>query len=688
MSKRGITLLFSIVMIISIFPGMVFATEFSDIPNNWSRTVLQNAVSNGLLHGNNEKIRPDDDLKRSEMATIVNRAFAANDEAILDQYSDVAKEAWYYDEMAKAVQMGTFMGSGNSLSPDTSITREEAFVVLARAFKLSTSSENTLDHFTDRSSVSDWAEDGVAALVAEGYIVGSDGKLNPKAYITRAEFAKVMDNLIKQYIKQKGLYTTVNKGNVMINVPDVTLKNLTINGDLIIGDGVGDGDVILENVTVSGRTVVRGGGKNSIKIIGSSDIPNIIVARVNGVVRIYGDEASNLDRVMVQGSDDVIVEGHFKGVTLASTNIVLMANNASIQSLNIIAPNSDLIVSDASDVEAIVIDAQEPKIEISGVVKKIDTTVNAENTFINVSKSGQVEEIKGNAKGMTISGQGSVKSVEAKANNIAIHTPNTKVRVASGITDVISNNTNLEKNTTRNDRDDKSDRKSGNSSGSHRDHDDNTNVNANLSNYHKTLAAVIADHYTSDSWAIYLKVLAENQVSTNNTQVEVNAAVGAIVAAQAELVKKEIAVGASIEILQMNVLLGYDKIKVTLDLDNSEDYKVASSVISEFIYSEDGTFIGVVKNGTTSNDLTITKKLGKIDDKKLNIVEFLPGVYDVQVTLNVDNPEDYEVYCDGKAFKYENGIFRGPYHSNAVTIENFLVVKKEVLKDEGGEILE
>lgn len=47
MVKRGGALLLSIVMIISVFPATVFATEFSDMPNNWSTLALKNAVANG-----------------------------------------------------------------------------------------------------------------------------------------------------------------------------------------------------------------------------------------------------------------------------------------------------------------------------------------------------------------------------------------------------------------------------------------------------------------------------------------------------------------------------------------------------------------------------------------------------------------------------------------------------------------
>ena len=319
------------------------------------------------------------------MAAIVNRAFGAKEKALISQYTDVSENAWYYDEMAKAVQMGTFMGNGNRLNPDNSITREEVFVVLARAFKLSSVSEDSLNTFLDKTEISAWAKDGVASLVSVGYITGSNDKLNPKKNITRAEFAQVMDNLVKTYVNKEGTYTTVNDGNVMVNVPNIALKDLTINGDLIIGDGIGDGDLTLENVKVIGRTVIRGGGgENSIRIIGNSNIQNIIIARVNGVVRVYGEEGTNVGEVIVNGSDDVIVEGSVGTVTVAATDVVVSTNNATIKNINIFASNSGLIVSKDSNVDIIILDAEKSNVEVLGEVKSINITEKAEKSSINV----------------------------------------------------------------------------------------------------------------------------------------------------------------------------------------------------------------------------------------------------------------------------------------------------------------
>ena len=179
------------------------AEDFIDIPDNWSKTAILEAISNGLLTGNGNRIMPDAELKRCEMAAIINRAFGAAERGDIRKFTDIPDGKWYVDDIAKAVKMGTFKGDGNLMRPEDPITRQEAFVVLARALKLTTNDYSSLDKFTDKSQVSEWAKPGTAALVSAGYVRGSGGKLNPQAKITRAEFAQLMYNIIRTYIKTR-----------------------------------------------------------------------------------------------------------------------------------------------------------------------------------------------------------------------------------------------------------------------------------------------------------------------------------------------------------------------------------------------------------------------------------------------------------------------------------------------------
>lgn len=415
MQKKRLALILSFVMILTMVPISSFGSDFTDMPNDLSKPALERAISNNLLKGDNDKIRPGESLKRAEMATIVNRAFNAIDKASLSSFTDVSSEKWYYEEMAKAVKMETFVGNGGKLNPEANITREEAFVVLARAFKISGNDQVVLDGFLDKDRISDWAKDEVAGLVKLGYVAGSNGQVNPKNNITRAEFAQIMDNLIKTYITIEGEYTKDLSGNVMVNKEGVVLKGLTITGDLIIGDGVGDGEVTLEDTTVTGRVLVRGGGEDSIKIIGNSNVKNIIIARVDGKVRIFTQDGAQVGEVVIDGNDDVVLEGKFDSVTIASDNLDVQAKSADIKSASLVGIDSKIIVDKNSSIDKVTVNAKGAKIDGEGKVKEVavnanNVTINTKDTKVNASKDikGLVikDEVKKEEDKKPISGGG------------------------------------------------------------------------------------------------------------------------------------------------------------------------------------------------------------------------------------------------------------------------------------------
>ena len=275
------------------------ATDFKDFDRNaWYADAVSAAVDNGLLYGkSNTIIDPNGDMTRAEMAAIINRSFGCYKTADISQYKDVSKSKWYYKEVALAVQMGTYNGrSSSSMAPDSPITRQEAMTVVARALELDydSYSKTDLSAFSDRSEISNWALPYVRAMVGADYIHGRGKVLAPLDNITRAEFAQIFHNIIGSYITVKGTYDKDIKGSVLIRTDDVELKNLTVDGDLIIGCGVADGKITLDNVTVKGRLLVWGGGTKAVYCNAGTNMPAVVVARVDDAVKVIYDRDSTL----------------------------------------------------------------------------------------------------------------------------------------------------------------------------------------------------------------------------------------------------------------------------------------------------------------------------------------------------------------------------------------------------------
>ena len=331
-----------------LLPSNAFAADLSqykDFPNDWSATSLEQAIDDGLLNGSNGMIDAKGLLTRAQMAAIVSRAFGAAKTASLDDYRDVLPSAWYYSDMGKAVKMGAFQGANGLLNPDAPITREEAFTVLARAFALEGGGSATLKDFVDGGTVSSWASESVAALVAGGYVNGANGMLNLKNNITRAEFAKVITGMAASYVGAEGVSGKTVEGNVIVRESGASLSGMTINGDLIIADSADK--VSLDNVKVTGRIVIRGASTEA-SLKNSSAGKSVLVSNPNGAASL---SVSGGSVGTVTAKSDLVVSGSVDNIVIAEKAALTVQSGASVGSVTVSAAGAS--VSGAGTVSAV-----------------------------------------------------------------------------------------------------------------------------------------------------------------------------------------------------------------------------------------------------------------------------------------------------------------------------------------------
>ena len=322
-----------------LLPSNVFAADLSqykDFPNDWSAKSLEQAIDDGLLNGSNGMIDAKGLLTRAQMAAIVSRSFGAAKTASLDDYRDVLPSAWYYSDMGKAVKMGAFQGANSLLNPDAPITREEAFTVLARAFALEGGGSATLKDFVDGGTVSSWASESVAALVAGGYVNGANGMLNLKNNITRAEFAKVITGMAASYVGAEGVSGKTVEGNLIVRESGASLSGMTINGDLIIADSADK--VSLDNVKVTGRIVIRGGA-DAVGIKDTTAGKGVLVSSPNGAAAI---SVSGGSVGTVTAKSDLSLSGSVSNVAVTDKATLTVEKNASVGTVTVSAAGSKI----------------------------------------------------------------------------------------------------------------------------------------------------------------------------------------------------------------------------------------------------------------------------------------------------------------------------------------------------------
>lgn len=274
--KKSVKVLAAIAAGLLSVQATAFA-EFSDMPEGEYGTALQAAVDNGLITGYDDgTIKPDGCITRAEMATIIVRAMGATAKSSA-AFPDVAANAWYADNMSIAAEMGAFKGNteGN-VNPENYITCQETYTVLSRVFCFDWYTLNyengekgyvnkpdaaVLDAFSDKASVAGWATDYAAAIVDNGGFGGFGGLIKGDAYITRAEFAYLMNELIGTYIDAPGEYNGADLNadkSIVIRTGGVKLSGLTTDKNLVVAYSVDTTGVTIEDTTVMGVTAIMG----------------------------------------------------------------------------------------------------------------------------------------------------------------------------------------------------------------------------------------------------------------------------------------------------------------------------------------------------------------------------------------------------------------------------------------------
>lgn len=272
------------------------------IPDTWAHDALVFAVENGILRGKDgTDLCPEDSATRAEMATMMVRIFSATKQADLTAYTDCIAGKWYYDTMAAAVELGFFNGTSLvTLSPNTPITREQAFTVIARAFLMEDGSAAALKRFSDAGKVSNFATGAMAAMVEAGYVNGSGGMLRPKANISRQELAQVLYKVITAIVRDGG-EPAESYRNLLYSAAAPLPEGTVIHGDLTITCAAGD-ELLLRGITVEGRLIVRSEAPRTITL------ENCQI----GTLCIVGDAtlcAGQVDKLLLYAGDLTICEG-------------------------------------------------------------------------------------------------------------------------------------------------------------------------------------------------------------------------------------------------------------------------------------------------------------------------------------------------------------------------------------------
>lgn len=221
-------------------------------PDRWSKDALIFAVQYGIMVGDTHKnLKPTDSATRAEVTAMILRVMGAQESYDISNFTDVPKGAWYHDSMETAVALGIIKGTtATTLSPNREITRQEAFVLLCRAFGLQPENANAYRDFKDSSTIESYARNAVSALRERGYLAGyTDGTVRPFSKISREEIAAMFYRLFDDICDDPASLPAT--GDVLYRGAQALPAGLVHDGNLYLACGL-SGAQTVETLTVSG----------------------------------------------------------------------------------------------------------------------------------------------------------------------------------------------------------------------------------------------------------------------------------------------------------------------------------------------------------------------------------------------------------------------------------------------------
>lgn len=396
----------------------------TDYSKNWAEKEIEKWLSYQVAQTNeNGNFKPSDPISRVDMAIMLNRLFNYQEKSDA-KFSDIASDAIYAADVAKAVAAGNFTGNNGKFRPGDSITRQEAAVVFARAFTLAASSKNSLGKFSDSTKIADWSRDAANIMVGSGYMNGvPGGKFAPGNSITRAEAVKIVDNIVKDLKNKAGTYTGEVGGNLVVNAKDVKLQNMTIKGDLYLTEGIGSGEVTLDNVKISGWLIINGGGENSIVLNNTSVSGSLIVLKKDGKIRVVASGNSEISNTILK-SGAKLEESKLTGKGFGNIGIIQMT------------PGQQVTLD--GDFDSLNIDTDGVKANISGgTVGTVKIKEGTNGSKLAIGSTASVKNLVANDD-VSVTGGSRIQNANINSNGVVLDAKPGNVIIASGITATVA----------------------------------------------------------------------------------------------------------------------------------------------------------------------------------------------------------------------------------------------------------
>lgn len=243
MSKKILSMVLVLCMMLSLSVG-VFAASFPDVDeDHWAQAAIDRWSDYGVVRGTGDGFQPDENMTRAQAATVFTNLLKLESTKGAMSFGDVSSDDWFSTAVAKvtAAKIMNGVGKGDDgedyMNPNANITREQFFVMFARALGIAPQDSTS---GVSAEDASEWAQGYINALTDKGFVKGTGDGVQPLNNITRAQVMALLDQTITNYIDTNG---SSFEGDGSKGVTLIVADDVTVTGEidtLIIGGADND----------------------------------------------------------------------------------------------------------------------------------------------------------------------------------------------------------------------------------------------------------------------------------------------------------------------------------------------------------------------------------------------------------------------------------------------------------------
>ncbi len=347
-------------------------SQFSDADGHWAYPALDAAVETGVLTGmNSDTLAPDGAITAAQAVTILDRVLG------LEVPQAQPGENWYQPAVQAAAELGISLEE--TWDPQASMTRIQAFCLLADSFQLSTTQTQALSAFSDTQELSGRESWAAAGLADTGCLEGNQGKLRPNDPITRAEFVTLLYRLTGLEV-ETGLVQEAWEETFRAYGQDFPAGLILMPSTQ---------SVYLGDVTAQGPVIVRSQDLSTGQLRNTS-APRLVLASGTGNLVIASGEYGSVQ--VGYGSGKVALSGKITPtVEIFRSDAEVSLQQMELEQLVIAGSHNTIQINHGCQIENLIIleGGQGNHLTIDGTVKSI--TVLADDTQI--QGNGTVERL-------------------------------------------------------------------------------------------------------------------------------------------------------------------------------------------------------------------------------------------------------------------------------------------------------